>query len=143
MKRLLPKTLILLFALGACSGSEWGTELSQETRVGTATMFYSSNVDVETAQKVFQAMIDADYNFASDLPEQVDMIDGVLTLRLGNDNKNSVAEIMEMGYESGIISYMQGLAAFVSKATGTPVDIILCRLTLDDEFFEVKWGSAK
>lgn len=141
MKRLLPVTLLLAFA--ACSGSEWGTELSQETNVGTATMFYSDAVDEETAQKVFQAMIDANYNFASDLPEQVDMIEGVLTLRLGNDNKSSILEIMEIGYESGVISYMEGLAAHVSSAVGTPVDIILCKKTLDDAFFEVKWGGGK
>lgn len=141
MKRILPTILLLAFA--ACSGSEWGTELSQETNVATATMFYSDAVDVETAQKVFDALIDANYNFASNLPEQVDMVEGVLTLRLCNDNKSSVQEVLDMGYESGVISYMKGLASHVSSATGTPVDIFLCRLTLDDVFFKVKWGSDK
>ena len=141
MQRFFP--IILLLAFASCSGSEWGTELSKETDVGLATMFYSEAVDVETAQKVFDSLVDANYNFASNLPEQVDLVDGVLTLRLGNDNKSSILEILEIGYDSGVINYMKRLAAHVSSAVGTPVDIILCRKTLDDAFFEVKWVEGK
>lgn len=89
-------------------------------------------------------MIEANYNFASNLPEQIDRIDGRLTLRLGNDNEESIAEMIADGEESGVTNYMHGLAYVISQeAGGEPVDIIMCRESLDDSFYTVVWTEDK
>lgn len=135
---------LLLASLAACGSSEssWGTEMVKETPVATATMFYSAAVDAALADKLFQAMVDANYNFASNLPEQIDRIEGVLTLRLGNDNEESIAEIIKEGESNGAVSYFHGLANHLSPlAEGEPIDIILCRKDLADEFYTVKWKA--
>jgi len=107
-------------------------------------MFYTENVDPALAQKVFDRMIEANYNFASNLPEQLDRVDGRLVLRLGNDNEDSIADVIANGEESGVTNYMHGLAYFVSEAVGgESVDIILCRKTLDDPYYTVVWDEGK
>lgn len=104
-------------------------------------MYYSSAVDPALAEKVFAAMVDGAYNFASDLPEQVDRINGRLTLRLCNDNKESIAAMLA-DPEDGAIKYFHGLAGHVSRAIeGEQVDIILCREELADEFMTIAWDS--
>ena len=138
-------SLLLLLPCAACGNGEskWGTEMSQVTPVTTATMFYTEAVDAALAQTVFQAMTDANYNFASDLPEQVDRIQGRLSLRLGNDNKDSIASMLA-DPEDGAISYFHGLAWQVSQAAGgEEVDIILCRESLDDAFMTIAWDAEK
>ncbi len=135
--------VFLAALLPSCSGgTSWGEEMSLETPVGTATLFRSEEVSVVTAATAFQAMVDANYNFASNLPEQIDRIDGRLTLRLGNDNEDSIASIIADGEDDGAVSYAHGLAGVVSQAVGgEEVDIILCRKKLDDEFYTVKWKA--
>ncbi len=135
---------LLVSALVSCSGSSWGKELKKDAHYGRATMFYTENVDPALAQKVFDRMIEANYNFASNLPEQLDRVDGRLVLRLGNDNEDSIAEAIAIGEESGVISYMHGLAFVLAEAAGgEPVDIILCRESLDDPFYTVVWDEGK
>lgn len=141
MKFLVGIGLILIFP--ACSGSSsWGEEMSRETPVARATMFRGDSVSAEIAAKVFEKMVAVNDNFASDLPEQVDRVDGRLTLRLGNDNEDSIQDVMDHQEESGVTSYMRGLAAAVSAAVGgEPVDIILCRQRLDQPFHTVVWEA--
>lgn len=137
-------SLVLLIpcAAGGNGESKWGTEMSQETPIATATMYYSDAVDAALAKSIFQAMIDANYNFASGLPEQVDRVDGRLTLRLGNDNQESISEIIAEGEENGAVSYFHGLALHLSGiASGEEIDIVLCRESLDDAFYTVKWAA--
>ena len=135
---------LLASALVSCSGSSWGKELKKDAHYGRATMFYTENVDPALAQKVFDRMIEANYNFASNLPEQLDRVDGRLVLRLGNDNEDSIADVIANGEESGVTNYMHGLAYFVSEAVGgESVDIILCRESLDDPFYTVVWDEGK
>lgn len=143
-----PFIWILMPLLGgtlvSCGGPEWGTELKKDTNYGRATMFSSEAVDQALAQKVFDRMIEANYNFASNLPEQIDRIDGRLTLRLGNDNEESIAEVIATGEESGVTNYMHGLAYVLAEAAGgEPLDIILCRESLDDPFYTVVWTEDK
>lgn len=134
---------LLAGTLVSCGGPDWGAELKKDTNFGRATMFYTENVDQALAQKVFDRMIEANYNFASNLAEQLDRIDGRLTLRLGNDNEDSIAEVIATGEESGVTSYMHGLAYVLSQAVGgEPVDIILCRESLDDSFYTVVWDEG-
>ncbi len=131
---------LLPLLLGACGGSEWGTELSQQTPQCLATIYHSEAVDPALAQQVFQAMIDGQYNFASGLPEQIDRVDGRLTLRLGNDNEESMASVLANGEDDGVVSYMRGLASHVSQAVGgEPVDIVLCRKVLSEPYYTVVW----
>ncbi|MBC8329649.1 MAG: hypothetical protein H8E31_13000 [Planctomycetes bacterium] len=138
-----PVPLLLILTLSACGGG-WGTELRQDTPLGAATMFRSDAVDAATAQKAFEAMIAANYNFASDLPEQIDRVDGRLTLRLCNDNQDSIAAIEADGEADGAVRYTHGLARHVSQAVGgEPVDVVLCRLTLDQPFYTVRWKSEE
>lgn len=127
--------------LTACSGgSEWGTELSKTTPVCEATIFVSENVDAALAERIFQAMVDSNYNFASNLPEQIDRVDGRLTLRLGGDNEESIASIIANGEEDGAVSYHHSMAHHLSTfANDEPIDIILCRESLSDEYYTVKW----
>lgn len=141
---LLPMRKTILLSLLLCvacpAGSDWGTELSREFGDTQATMFHSASVDAELAGKVLDAMVAANYNFYSDLPEQLDRVDGRLVLRLGNDNEESLTEVLDEGEESGVVNYMHGLAWQVSQAAGgEPVDVALCRKTLDDEVYTVVW----
>jgi hypothetical protein len=138
-------SLILFLPCTACGTGEskWGTEMSQETPITTATMYYSAAVAPELAEQVFQSMIDGAYNFASNLPEQVDRIQGRLTLRLGNDNKDSIAAMIS-DPEDGAIRYFHGLAGQVSRAVGgEEVDVILCRESLDDAFLTIAWDADR
>ncbi len=133
---------VLVGLVGACGGSEWGAEMSQETPQGMATMFRGPAVEEGVAQRVFDAMVAGQYNFASGLPEQVDRVDGRLVLRLGNDNEESIADVEANGEASGVVSYMHGLAAHVSQAIGgEAVDIVLCRRSLDAPYYTVKWQA--
>ncbi len=128
--------LPMLCLLASCGG--------QTLKQGEATMSYTDEVQKEVAQKVFQRMIERNYNFASNLPEEVDRINGRLTLRLGNDNEDSIQAIMKFKEQDGAVFYMHGLARSVSDAVGgEPVDIILCRRNLGDHFYTVKWQSPK
>lgn len=133
----------LLCVLVSCSGgSQWGVEMEGTTPAGAATMFHTEAVKPGLAQKIFDAMIGASYNFASNLPEQIDRVNGRLTLRLGNDNQDSIAAILADGESDGAVKYMHGLANMVSQtAGGEAVDIILCRADLSDEFYTVAWPS--
>lgn len=143
MPRILSLVLLLLCTLPACSGgssADWGEEMSLPTPQGKATLYRSAAIDLETAGKVLSAMVDASYNFASNLPEQVDRVDGVLTLRLCNDNRESIDEIKAEGESHPAVSYFQGMTHHVSKALGgEEVVIILCEETLDTPFFTVEW----
>ena len=134
---------LLLLALTAC-GSKWGVEMVQETDAGRATMYRGEAISVPDANKVFSTLSSHGYNFNSDLPEQVDRVDGVLTLRLGNDNEESIADVLKEGEECGVVSYMHGLAKTISAAMGgEPVDIVLCRESLDEPFYTVKWKDTE
>lgn len=138
-------SLSLAFCCASCGNgaSSWGTEMTRESEMVTATMYYSDAVDPALAEKVFQAMMDGAYNFASNLPEQVDRVDGRLTLRLGNDNKDSIASMIADPTD-GAISYFHGLAGHLSRAVGgEEVDIVLCRETLDDVFLTLAWDQSK
>ena len=130
-------------SLFACSsGSEWGTELVRDIHDYQATMYYTDAVDSVVANDVLDAMVEMNYNFRSDLPEQVDRIDGRLTLVLGNDNEDTIASVIKNGEEEGAVNYMHGLAYVVSQAVGgEPVDIVLCRETLAEPFYTVVWTS--
>lgn len=138
---LLPAALLVCVA--ACSGEasqDWGEELTAPIPQGTATLYRSAAVDLDTANKVLAAMTDGNYNFAAGLPEQIDMVDGRLTLRLGNDNQDTIAEIKAEGDAHAAVSYFHGLANHVSRALdGAEIDIILCEETLDTPFHTVKW----
>lgn len=135
---------LLAGTLLSCGGSSWGEELTKDTFYGRASIFYSDGVDAALAQKIFDRMIEANYNFASNLPEQIDRVDGRLLLRLGNDNEESIAEVIETGEESGVVSYMHGLAYVISQeSAGEPVDIVLCRESLGDSFYTVVWDEGK
>lgn len=135
-------TLLPLLLLCAC-GSKWGTELQRDMHYGSATIFHSEAVDAATASKVFTALTDAQYNFASNLPEQIDRVNGRLTLRLCNDNEDSIAAIVAAGEKEPAIRYFEGLAYEVSKVLGgEPVDIVLCRKSLDEPFFTVVWKET-
>lgn len=139
---MLPLTTLLLLPMVACGGpsADWGEEMSLPHITGKATMFRSEAVDLETAGKVLSAMVDGNYNFASNLPEQIDMVDGRLTLRLGGDNQDTIAEIKEQGEDHPAVSYHHGLANHISKALGgTEIDIILCEEDLAKPFHTVKW----
>jgi len=137
--------LFLLTALPACGSGgnvSWGVEISKHTPLAMATMYHSAAVDATTADQVFQLLIDVNYNFASNLPVQVDRMAGRLTLRLGNDNKESIAEIIAEGEDNGAVSYFRGLAPYLSSNLGgQEVDIILCREDLADEFYTLKWQA--
>ena len=135
------RSLPLLMLLAACpSGSNWGTELTRDFFEAKATMFYTDAVDPELAGRVLDAMVEMNYNFRSNLPEQLDRVDGSLTLRLGNDNEDTIAAILANGESEGAVSYMHGLAKQVSTvAGGEPVDVVLCRKTLDDPYYTVVW----
>jgi len=137
------KLLILALALpAACGGSSWGTELTRETPQGTATLYHTDAVAPELAGQVFDAMVASAYNFASDLDEQVDRVDGRLLLRLCNDNEDSINDMIADPAGSGLLSYFNGLAYQVSQAIGgEELDISLCRLSLDDEFYLVTWEA--
>jgi len=134
-------SLIAVPLLFACSsGSEWGTELVRDIHDYQATMYYSEAVDPAVANDVFDAMVEMNYNFRSDLPEQIDRVDGRLTLVLGNDNQDTIASVIKNGEDEGAVNYMHGLAYVVSQAVGgEPVDIVLCRETLAEPFYTVVW----
>jgi len=134
---------LLLLTLAAC-GSKWGVEMIQTVGSDKATMFRGEQVSVPDATKVFSTLVGFGYNFNSDLPEQVDRVDGVLTLRLGNDNADSIAAIIKDGESDGAVNYMRGLAFMVSAAMESePVDIVLCRESLDDSFYTIKWQAPE
>ncbi|MGB0953492.1 MAG: hypothetical protein ACPG31_09710 [Planctomycetota bacterium] len=143
MSRLLYLAPLLLCLLPSCSGgggTDWGEEMSLPTQQGKATMYHTAAVNLQTAGSVLSSMVEANYNFASNLPEQVDRVDGKLTLRLCNDNRETIGEIKVEGVEHGAVSYFQGLAHHVSKAVGgEEVIIILCEETLDTPFYTVDW----
>lgn len=131
---------VVPFLFACSSGSEWGTELVRDVHDYQATMYYSDAVDPAVANEVFDAMVEMNYNFRSDLPEQLDRVDGRLTLRLGNDNPDTIAAVIRDGEDEGAVNYMHGLAYVVSQAVGgEPVDVILCRETLDDPYYTVVW----
>jgi predicted Zn-dependent protease with MMP-like domain len=137
---LLPALALLLVACP--SGSDWGAELTRPFGDTQATMFYADGVDPGLAGEVLDALVEANYNFYSGLPEQLDRVDGRLTLRLGNDNEDSMADVLAEGEASGVVSYMHGLARVVSEAVGgEPVDIVLCRETLDEVVYTVTWAG--
>lgn len=115
MKRFAPALLLLLPACGA--GESYGTEMVKETPVTTAKMYHTDAVDAALADRVFQAMVDGNYNFASDLPEQLDRVAGRLTLRLCNDNEDSIAAMLA-DPQDGAINYFHGLAGHISRAIG-------------------------
>ena len=128
--------------ISCSSGSSWGVEMEGVTPAGTATMFHTEAVKPELARKVFDAMMAANYNFASNLPEQIDRVDGRLNLRLGNDNQDSIAEILGNGESDGAVKYMHNLAKMISQtAGGEAVDVILCRTDLNDAFYTVVWST--
>ena len=132
--------LFLAFAAG-CS-NKLGEELAKDQPNGRATMFHTEAVDAATAAKVFGAMLEVNYNFAANLPEQIDRVQGRLTLRLGNDNEQTIAAVIQNGDKESVIRYFEGLAQAVSKAIGNePVDIVLCRTSLDEPFHTVVWPS--
>ena len=137
-------TCCLTVMLASC-GSKWGKELVKDMPYGKATIHHSAAVDDATAAKVFAAMTEGAYNFASNLPEQIDRSNGRLVLRLGNDNENSIAAIVKDGEKDPGILYFEGLANHVSQAIGgESVDIVLCRKSLDEPFHTVAWKpSAK
>lgn len=143
MRSPLPITLLLLCIFPSCSGgTHWGEEMSLPTPQGKATIYRTEAVDLETAGKVLAAMVDANYNFASDLMEQIDKVDDTLTLRLCNDNEESIMEIKEEGSEHPTVSYFEGLAQHISAAIGNQeVVIILCEESLDSSFHTVEWSS--
>lgn len=130
---------LLLAACGSESG-KWGKELSRDQPYGKATIYRSAAVDDATAAAVFGVMIDMQYNFASNLPEQIDRVNGRLTLRLGNDNEGTVKGVEANGDKEPVIRYFEGLALQVSRALrGEPVDVVLCRQSLDEPFHTVTW----
>lgn len=134
---------LLLLTLAAC-GSKWGVEMVQGSGADKATMYRGESISVPDANQVFSALLGHGYNFASDLPEQVDRVDGVLTLRLGSDNQESIAEVIAEGESCGVVSYMHGLALMVSATMNNePVDIVLCRESLDEPFYTVKWQAPE
>jgi hypothetical protein len=133
--------LFLVPFLVACSsGSDLGTELVREVHDYEATMHHTDAVDPAVANEVFDAMVKMNYNFRSGLPKQIDRVDGRLTLRLGNDNEDTIAAVLRDGEDEGAVNYMHGLAHIVSQAVGgEPVDVILCRKTLDQPYYTVAW----
>ena len=134
----------LLLLLTSSCGRDWGTELSQTTPQGQATLYHTAAVEEGLAREVLQAMVDANYNFASNLPEQLDRVDGRLTLRLGNDNEDTMREIEAQGEAQGTVHYMHGMARHLSSAIGgEPVDVVLCRATLDQPFYTVSWQEQE
>ncbi|MAW59616.1 MAG: hypothetical protein CMJ94_02130 [Planctomycetes bacterium] len=140
MKCLAPALLLLL---PACGNGAYGTEMVKDTPVARATMYHTDAVDAALADQVFQAMVDGAYNFASDLPEQVDRVNGRLTLRLCNDNEDTIATMLADPTD-GAYNYFHGLAGHVSRAIGgEQVDIVLCRLKLDDPYVDIPWDPAK
>ncbi|MBL8756027.1 MAG: hypothetical protein JNK15_22220, partial [Planctomycetes bacterium] len=134
----------LLFVVTACGGPSLGTELVKDMPYGKATIFHTEAVDAATAAKVFAAMTDATYNFASNLPEQIDRVNGRLTLRLGNDNQDTIAKVEKNGTAEPVIRYFEGLSQHVGKAVGgEAVDIVLCKKTLAEPFFTVPGKPTK
>lgn len=130
------------FLLLAGCGADHGTELARDMPFGRATIYHTDAVDADTASKVFSAMLDAQYNFASDLPEQIDRANDRLVLRLCNDNEDSIAAIVAAGDKEPAIRYFEGLAYQVSQAIGgKPVDVVLCRKTLAEPFHTVVWKT--
>ena len=54
--------------------------------------------------------------------------------------KQAIDAILANGESEGAVSYMHGLAKQVSTvAGGEPVDVVLCRKTLDDPYYTVVW----
>ncbi|RMH04899.1 MAG: hypothetical protein D6702_01955 [Planctomycetota bacterium] len=134
--------LLALSPVAACGGSSWGTEMVLETPFSKATMFRGPNVEQSVAEAAFEAMVEANYNFASGLGEQVDRVDGRLTLRLALDNEDTITSIEADGEKDAAVSYHRGLAAQVSRAVGgEPVDIVLCKFSLDRPFYTVAWPA--
>lgn len=134
--------LLLLPMLGCGGGTsqDWGEEMSLPIPQGKATLYRSPAVDLETAGKVLSAMVDGNYNFASGLPEQVDRIDGTLTLRLGNDNREWIDELKAEGAAFDGLFHFQALANHLSRALdGEEVRIILCEETLDKPIHTLEW----
>lgn len=139
------RTLVLLvFVLLATScGPNHGVQLKQDTPSGTAMMYHTKAVDVELANKVFQAMLRAKYNFGK-LTVQLDKVDDRLTLRTCHDNVDAIDSIIKDGDEDGAIGYSRGLARHISKAIDNQeIDVELCRLTLADPFYTVKWKAPE
>lgn len=136
-------SLLLLVPYSACGQGEskWGTEISQVTSMATATLYYSDAVTPEQAARVLQAMIDSRFNFGANMPEQVDRIQGRLSLRLGYDNSISTA-FLQTDPEDDIFRYFHSLAWRISEATGGEVvDIILCRESLDEAVMTLAWQA--
>lgn len=143
MRTFLP-ILLAPFVFAACGGPSLGKELTRDMPYGRATISHTEAVDDATADRVFQVMLDSAYNFASNLPEQIDRVNGRLTLRLGNDNEDSIAGIVKNGTAEPVVRYFEGLAFAVSKGIGgEPVDIVLCRKSIAEPFFTVTWSQPK
>jgi hypothetical protein len=55
-----------------------------------------------------------------------------------------VDAIIKNGDKGDAIGYMRGMAHLISKAIGDQeVDLELCRLTLADPFYTVKWKAPE
>ena len=129
-----------MLGCGGGASQDWGEEMSLPIPQGKATMYRSAAVDLETAGKVLTTMTDVNYNFASGLPEQVDRVDGTLTLRLGNDNRDWIDGLKAEGASFDGLSYFETLAHYVSRAVdGEEVRIILCEETLDKPIHTLEW----
>jgi len=140
MKRLIP--LALLLCIACPTGGNWGTELSRDLGDHEATMYHTAAVDAGLADKVLDALVAVNYNFRGNLPEQLDRVEGRLVLRLANDNEDAIAALLANGEADGNAMYMHGLAREVSKAAGgEPVDIVLCKRTLDAPYYTVTWAE--
>jgi hypothetical protein len=139
--RLSSTTPVLLSFLAAC-GDPWGKEIERAMPYGVATLIQSSLVDDDTAARVFSAMTATDYNFAANLPEQVDRIDGRLVLRLATDDDKAVQSIRRNRDADPAVRYFEGLAEQVSLAVdGEPVDIVVCHKKLDRPVHTIAWRS--
>ncbi|MHC4837940.1 MAG: hypothetical protein ACYTF3_07110 [Planctomycetota bacterium] len=139
-------SLLVLLPLAACSGgASLGTELRMDTPLNTtATLSYTEAVDRALAETVLARMVEGNYNFGSNLPEQLDRVDGRLTLRLGNDNEDTIADVIADAEGSGVLNYMHGLAFFVSQAIdGEAIDVELHRETLGEPFHVVTWDPSR
>lgn len=133
---------VLVFAACAGGTTRWGEEMSRETATGEATIYRTDAVEPDTAATVLRTMVELNYNFGSDLPEQIDRVDGRLTLRLVTNNEDTIGSIRANGEDDGAVWYHRELARRVSHALGgEPVDVVLCAGSLDEPFYTMAWEA--
>jgi hypothetical protein len=132
---------VLLLFLAAC-GDPWGKAIERPMPYGVASLFHTGEVDDETATRVLSAMTATDYNFAANLPEQVDRVDGRMVLRLATDDPRVVQSLRKRRDADPSVRYFEGLAEQVSLAVdGEPVDIVVCDRRLDRPVHTIAWRS--